>query len=847
MFRLTLDSLLARKFRLLSTTLSITIGVAFLTGSFLLIDTMGRAFDDLLSDVNQGIDAEVRSSEVIETGFGDIRGRIDASVVDVVSDVEGVEAVEGVVVGYAQLVDTDGEAMGNPGQGAPTLGFAWTDIDELNPMDLVEGTAPLAPTDVVIDRASAKNGPFSVGDDITVLTRAGPQTFVVSGIATFGAADSPLGASIAIFEPETAQRLLGEPGRYDMLDIVAAEGVSQSELRDRVAAVAPAGTEVITGEELIAESQNDIAEALSFFNTFMLIFSGIALFVAAFIIYNTFSILVAQRTRELALLRSLGARKRQILLSVLGEAVVVGLVASLIGIAAGAGVAVMLQRLLGVIGLELPTDGLVFQPATVVWSLVVGVGMTAVSALAPSRRSAAVAPMEAIRSAAVERTGLSVVRLAASLILLGGGIAVLGWGLFGEPSSTALIIGIGAVGVFLGVAALAPVVATPFADVVGRPIAWLRGVPGELARENAMRNPRRTATTAAALMIGVGLVATISIFAASATASINKIIDDAIIGDLVIDSGTFGFGGLSPELATRLNEVPEVEAASGVRLGFADIDGEAQTVYGIDAQTSGRIVDVGVVAGSTESMGVDDLAVFDEYAAEQGWSLGDTVEVVFAETGAQEMSIAAVYERDELAGNVFIGNSAFEANYPSVFDFQVYVLGADGFTATEVRSAVEAVAADYANAEVQDLSEYKQGQADQINQILSFVYALLFLAIIIALIGIANTLALSVLERTHELGLLRAVGMTRRQLRSSIRWESVLIALLGTALGAVVGVFFGWAIVEALRDDGFSELRFPVGQLLIAVALAAIAGVVAATLPARRAARMNVLGAVAAA
>jgi len=396
------------------------------------------------------------------------------------------------------------------------------------------------------------------------------------------------------------------------------------------------------------------------------------------------------------------------------------------------------------------------------------------------------------------------------------------------------------------VAGLAPIVAVPFADLVGRPISSLRGVPGELARENAMRNPRRTATTAAALMIGVGLVATISIFAASATASINKIIDDSFIGDVVVDSGTVGFGGLSPELAARLNEQPEVEAASGIRLGFAEIDGEPQILYGGDPSTIGRIIDVGVLSGSIESLGPDDIAVFDEFAAERDWSIGDQIDVLFAETGLRRMTISVIYERNELTGNFFVGNPAFEANFPSVFDFQVAVLGADEFTSAETLTAVELVAADYANATVQDLSEYKQSQADQINQLLSLVYALLFLAIIIALIGIANTLALSVLERTHELGLLRAIGMTRNQLRSSIRWESVLIALLGTALGAVVGLFFGWAIVRALEGDGFSELRLPVGQLFVAVVLATVAGVVAAMLPARRAARMDVLDAVAA-
>ena len=737
-------------------------------------------------------------------------------------------------------------AIGNPGQGAPTLGFGWTDVDELSPMVLVEGRGPNSPDEIVIDRASAKNGPFALGDEVTVLLQPGPKVFTVSGIATFGTADSPLGASITIFELETAQQVLAEPGQFNAIDIVAAEGVDQGDLRDRVAAIAPPGTEVITGETLVEESQNDVAEALSFFNTFMLIFSGIALFVAAFIIYNTFSILVAQRTRELALLRSLGAYKHQVLLSVLGEALVVGLVASAIGLGAGVGVAQLLKQLLASLGFEIPTGGLVFAPATVLWSLVTGVGMTMVSAVAPSRRSAAVAPMEAIREAAIERTGLSLRRLVISGALLLAGVAVLLWGLFGSPPSTALAIGGGAAAVFLGVAALAPTVAVPFARVVGWPIARLRGVPGELARENAMRNPRRTATTAAALMIGVGLVATISIFASSAKASIDKIIDDAFVGDIVIDSGTFGFGGLSPELAAELNERPEVEAASGVRLGFAEIEGETQTVFGVDQSNMSDIFDVGVISGSIESMGVDDIAVHDELAESRLWSIGDTVDVLFADTGRRELTISVIYERDELAGNFFVGNPAFEANYPDLFDFQVYVLRNDSFTTSEARLAVEEVAADYANAEVQDLSEYKQAQAEPINQLLNLVYALLLLAIIIALIGIANTLALSILERTHELGLLRAIGMTRSQLRSSIRWEAVLIALLGTALGAVIGVFFGWVIVRALQDDGFTELRLPVDQLVIAVILAMIAGVIAATLPARRAANMNVLEAVAA-
>jgi len=844
-WQLTLDNLRARKFRLISTAVSIMIGVAFLAGSLVLIDTIGKTFDDLLAEVNGGVDAELRSDDVIETQFGDIRGRVDAMILDDIQAVDGVAAAAGTVFGYAQLVDPSGEPIGNPGAGAPTLGVSWTDVDELNPMVLVDGTAPTTPTEIVIDRKSANDGPFRVGEEATVLLESGPQVFTVSGIATFGTADSPLGASVTLFQLETAQRLLAEPGRFDAVDIVAADGVSQEDLRDRVSAIAPDGTEVITGDDLVEQSQSDVAGQLSFFNTFMLIFSGIALFVAAFIIYNTFSILVAQRTRELALLRALGAHRYQVTLSVLGEALVVGLVASGIGIVAGVGVAWLLKQLLAAVGFPIPASGIVFAVGTVIWSLIIGVGMTMFSAASPSRRSGSVAPMEAIRTATVERAGVSIVRLFASGVILLAGGAVLLWGVFGNPPSTVGAMGVGAVAVFLGVAALAPIVAVPFSSVVGRPIAMLRGVPGELARENAMRNPKRTATTAAALMIGMGLVGAISIFAASAKASIDKIIDDSFVGDIVIDSGTFGFGGLSPELAQRLNELPEVEAASGVRLGFGEIEGEARTIYGVDPATIGDIVDVGVLSGAVEELGVGDIAVHDVFAEEQGWALGDTIEVLFAETGLQQLTLSVIYERNEFAGDFFVGNPAFEANFPAIFDFQVYVLRNDAFTASEARSAVEAVANDYANAEVQDLTEYKQSQADQINQLLSLVYALLFLAIIIALIGIANTLALSILERTHELGLLRAIGMTRRQLRSSIRWESVLIALLGTTLGAVVGVFFGWVMVKALADDGFSELRVPLDQLLIVAVLAVVAGVIAATQPARRAAKMNVLDAVA--
>lgn len=851
MYRLALENLFARKFRLVSTSLSVMIGVAFLAGSLVLIDTIRSTFDDLFADIYESVDVVVRSGESIDADFGEIRGTIDEDVLAVVRDVDGVVAADADIQGYAQLVDVDGDPIGNPGQGAPTFGFNWTDVDELNPMVLVDGEPPREPDEVVIDRYSADQGPFSVGDTVTVLLQGPPEQFRVSGIATFGDADTALGSSITIFTPATAQRVLGEPGRVDTISAVAADGVGQQELADRVAAAlaaAPAGddTEVITGEALTAETQDDVESALGFFNTFMLVFAVVALFVAAFIIYNTFSIILAQRTRELALLRALGAGRGQILGSVMVEAVVIGLVASVLGIVAGLGVAALLKELLAGFGIDIPTGSVVFEADTVWISLAVGVGVTVVSAVVPSRRASTIAPMEALRASTSDGLGSLGVRLSIGAVLLGGGLSLLLWGLFGSPPDRLLVIGPGAAGVFLGVAALSPLAVAPYARAVGRPIAASRGVPGELAQENTIRNPKRTSTTAAALMIGVGLVSAITIFASSATASIAEVIDEAFVGDLVIDSGSFGFGGLSPELAAELNELPDVEAASGVRLGFAEVDGEPAILFGIDPATMGDIVDVGVLEGSVESLDENDLAVHEEYAADQGWSVGDTVPVRFAETGARTFEVALIFERDELTGNFFIGSPAYEANFRDQFDFQVYVLRSDDATAAQARAAVESVASRYPNAEVQDLQEFKDAQAAQINQLLGLVYALLALAIVIALIGIANTLALSIVERTRELGLLRAVGMTRRQLRATVRWESVMIAVFGTVLGIVTGVFFGWVIVEALRDEGFRQFVFPYQTLVVIAIIAAVAGVVAAIRPARRAARLDVLRAIAA-
>ncbi len=845
MIRLSLENLFARKFRLLSTSISVLIGVAFLAGSMILIDTLGSAFDDLVTDINEGVDVVVRSSNVVETDFNSVRARVDESITETIRGVDGVGKVEPFVQGYAQLVDQRGEAIGNPGQGAPTIGVSWTVEPELSQLTIVEGAAPSSPRDIVVDRQTASENDLQVGDTVMVLLQVPPEEFTISGLASFGETDSLLGASLTAFELGTAERVLGEPGKVDLVSVAGDGSVEQDELRDRIDAVLTGDLEAITGEESIDEAQEDIATSLGFFNTFMTAFAVIALFVAAFIIYNTFSILVAHRTRETALMRALGAGRRQVIGSVLMEAAFVGLIASALGLVGGLAIAEVLRQLLDSLGFSLPPNGLVFEASTAYYGLVVGIGITMVSATIPAFRASRVAPMAALRQSSIDDMGAGAKRLLFGVLTLAGGVSVLFWGLFGSPSQRLATVGLGAAAVFVGVAALGPVVASPFVRVVGAPLARLRGLPGELAQDNSMRNPKRTATTAAALMIGVGLVSAISIFASSTSRSVDKIIDQTVVGDLVIDSGSQGFGGLSPALATEIAALDEVAVASGVRMVLTEVDGDAEELLAFDTTNMTSLIDVDIQRGSPADLGATSIAVLDTEAQRRGWTIGSEVDVHFVETGTQTFTVDMLYAEDRLVGDMFISNVALEANVADVFDFAIYLLRNDSFSSDEFRRAVERTSAPYPNADVQNLEEVKAGFRDQIDQMLTLVYALLGLAIVIALIGIANTLALSIVERTREIGLLRALGMTRSQLRATVRWESFLIALLGTALGLILGAFFGWSLVEALSDEGITELVIDPTTMVVVAIVACLSGVVASIRPASKAAKLAVLDAIA--
>jgi len=843
-----MQSLWAHKFRLLTTALAITLGVAFLVGTMVLTDTISQTFNNVFSDVYKGTDAMVRGVAVFEgpQNTGAQRARVDESLVATVRGVPEVAAAEGLVMGYARLVAKDGKALGNPANGAPTLGGAWPTSRPLNSFSIVSGTWPSSDDEVVIDKGSATKGQLRVGDMTTVLVQGGPQRVRISGIARFGRADSPGGATIVIFTVAAAQRLVGESGKFDEIAVAARPGVTQQQLASAVQRVIPSGVEAVTGAEVVKEDQNQMHRGMAFFNTFLLIFAVVALIAGGFMIFNTFSITVAQRARENGLLRALGATRSQVLWSVLLEAVGIGVLASLLGLGAGVIVAAGLKGVLAALGIDIPAGGLVIASRTVLAAFVVGVGITAVAGVVPSRKAAKVPPVAAMHAAVLGTTGYgSKRRILGGLAVLGAGVAVLFTGLFGGVSSAVTIVGVGAVTIILGVAVLGRTAALPLSRAIGAPLPRLRGMTGELARENSMRNPKRTAATASALMVCVAVVGLMNIMASSTRASINSIVDQSFTGDFVADPGGGPVGGVDHSLVERVGRLPQVASATAIRVTSAKVNGKVEQVLGIDPATLPALLDIRPKAGSVGDLGADGIAVYAQVAKDDHLALGDRVPVVFRDSGAATLRVVLIYGANPPAGNYFVGMAAFEAHVSTRLDYGVYIKKAPGVSKPVALAAVTSVTRDYPGVAVMDQAAFKASIAKPFNQLLGLVYALLLLAVVIAVLSIANTLALSIYERTRELGLLRAVGMTRSQLRATIRWESVIIALQGTVLGLVVGVFFGWALVRALtRSAGTLVFSVPYRTLAGVLVFGALLGVLAAVMPSRRAARLDVLKAI---
>ena len=806
MWRVTLTGVLAHRLRYALTALAVLLGVAFIAGTFVLNDTINETFNGIYGPIYQGTSAVVRAAEPFSpgAGFSVQRQRIPASLAGRLAGVPGVKAVAVDVEGYAQLVARNGRPIGASSSGAPTLGVAWTGVAALNPLRLQPGgRAPRTSTQVVIDEHSARVGRFRVGDKVLVLSQRSPARYTITGIATWGRADSPLGATITAFAPATAAWVLGQPGQVSQIDVEAAPGVSQPQLMSRLqAAISTPGVQVVSGQAVIAEGQQSIRQALSFIGVFLLVFAFVALFTGSLVIFNTFSIVVAQRLRELALLRAIGASRRQVMASVLGESAIIGVLASAAGLGAGIGLAVVLKAGLAALGFDLPATELVVSPRTVLISLAAGVVITVVSAISPAQRAARFPPAAAMQDVAAEPRQLSVTRAVRGAILVSGGAAAL-------------------LGTLLAI----------------------RGTTGQLGRRNAMRNPARTAVTAAALMVGVTLVSLTAIVASSVKASVDTIIDSAVRADFVVSSGTAlgGSSGFSPRLEQSLAALRQVSATAEIRSGVVRIDGKVTPVVATDPVQAAPLFNLGATQGRLAGMTSAGIAVSTQVAASQHLTIGSPVTVTFAGTGSKAYTVQVIYSVRDVAGDYILPLAAASANFPQALDVDVFVKLAPGVSAKAGRLAIGKVLAAYPNATLIDQVQYKTQQARQVNQMLNLAYGLLALAVIIALIGIANTLALSVYERTRELGLLRAVGTTRGQLRAIVRAESLIISLFGALEGLLLGMVFGWAIVAALHARGVTDLVFPVGQLLITAVLAGLAGAVAAIAPSRRAAGLDIL------
>ncbi len=851
MWKVTRKGLAGHKLRFLLTALAVVLGVSFIAGTLVLTATIQQTFDDLFANINRGTDAAVRSANVIKGDFGnDQRANVPASLVDVVKQTPTVEDAVGNIQPYAQAVDNNDKAIG--GNGPPTFGVGWDPNPKLNQFHIVAGHEPQQADEVVVDKGTADKGHFQVGQKVTILTTKAPKQYVLTGIAKFGTVDSLAGASIVLFTPAEVQRVAGVHDKFSQISVVARPGVSQNQVKQDIQTTLAqdnqTGYQVITGKALTKENQDAVHKALGFISTALLVFAFVALIVGMFIIYNTFSIVVAQRMREMALLRAIGASKRQVLASVIGESVVVGILASAVGVVAGIGLSIGLKAVMNAVGFQIPGSGVVLHPSAVVIGLLVGTIVTIISAVVPARQAARVPPIAAMRAVALERPINRFRRLGIGGLILTLGILALFAGLFGNSGIS--LVGIGALLMLIGVFVVSPLFARQLARTIGVPLTKLRGIVGSMSRENAARNPRRTATTGAAVMIAVSLVGFITIFAASANASIGSAIDQQLKTDYIVTlkgGGGPGGGGLSPALAHKIAALPQIQASTPIRLGSAAITGGNTFLAAVDPAAVGELYDFGVKSGTIAALSAPNtIAVSSRKADSKHLKVGSIVPARFVQTGKQNLKVAFIYKNNTLAGDYIISLTTFEKNFAPQFqlDVQIFAKLKPGVSAAQGRAAIEPLVKPYPNADLKDNAQYKADQKKQVNQVLVLVYVLLFLAVIIAFIGIVNTMTLSIYERTREIGLLRAVGGSRSQVRSMVRWEAVIIALFGTVLGIALALFFGWAVVEALHDQGFTKFSAAPTSLVIIVVITGVATLGWASLPARRAAKLDVLKAV---
>ena len=855
MLLLALKMTWARKGRLVLTSLAIILGTGFLSGTFVFRDTINQTFDRLFSDVFRDVDAYVRSTSFIELNFGgEQRAGTPISALDTVRGVPGVVSATGDIQAFARVIGKDGKPLGSEGGGPPTFGGI-ASRDSAGLWSVEEGRLPVGPKEMMLDRATADKGGFVVGDNVRVIAARGPREFTLVGIASYGDISSPGGATFALFDQQTASEFLLEPGFVDAILVEGDDSVSDEVLAERIdAAIAEdLKLETLTGAEITAEVQGQIKDVLNIFSTFLIIFSYIALGIGSFVIYNVFSITAAQRQRENALLRAIGASRRQVSRSLLVEGTIMGVVGSLLGFAVGIGLSQVLNALLKATGFEVPTAGLAVKSGSLINTLVAGVSVTVFAAWLPARRAGRVPPLAALRDTALDTAGNLRRRVIIGLALIALGVG----GLVAASNDAPIqVLGLGVLGVFAGILVLGPAIARPIALALGRPVAALRGVSGTMARQNAARNPKRTSRTAAPVLLGVALVTAFTALAVSIRSEIRDTFGAAFSGDFALTVDSQGFGGIPLSVTDQIGSLEGVEQATGV--GFTTVRivdpndtaadpaaaARGNFVQTINPATINGLFDLGIIEGDLSALGRDGLIVEEKRATERGWKIGSKLQLVRIDGAVIEAQIRGLMSGDTSFAN-FVASREMFADAPTpIFDSFVYIKAQEGAPLDEVRSRIAAISSDAGIGALQSKEEFIDDQAAQINQVLGLIYGLLGLSIIIAIVGIVITLLLSVFERRREIGLLRAVGMSRAQVRSTVRWESVITSLLGAVTGVILGIVMGFVVVAALADEGDIAFQLPVTGTIWIVVISFVLGVVAAIYPAWRATKVNVVEAI---
>jgi putative ABC transport system permease protein len=845
MIGVALKGLAARKVRALLTALAVVIGVSMISGTYILTDTMQKAFDGIFESSYAQTDAVVSGKEIVK-GSTSGNATVPASLLNDVRGVGEVASAGGTIAAdeanKSEIVGHDGNVIGGAG-GAPTFGLAYDAANpQFSPFELKSGKWPTGPTQVVVDAGSADKGDLKVGETVKVDTLGATKRYEITGIATFGDVDSLGGATMAIFDLRTAQNLLHKQGVYDGISIEAKDGTSAAALIKAVEPLVPSSLQVVDAKAQAEEDAKDTNEGMSFIRYFFLGFGAIALFVGSFVIFNTLSITVAQRTREFATLRTLGASRKQVMRSVILEGAAIGLIASVLGLIAGFGIYKGLDALFVALGADLPKTGTVLATRTIIVALLVGTIVTLVASILPARRATRVPPIAAVREGAeLPQSKLAAHSAKLAFGLVGASLAAICVGVFANVGTLGVVVllGGGIVALFFGVAMAAPRLVKPLARLVGWPGRRTGGIAGELASANAVRNPSRTASTAAALMIGLTLVTVVAVLGAGLRSSVEGAVTDQVKAGYVLNNpNDVSFGAAEGD---KLAAVDGVKAVSHVRTDTALVEGKETDVTGIDPETIDHFYAFDWVRGddrTVPALGVDDALVTKSYADDQHVGVGGKLHVVSASGEKRTVSVRGIYdppEIDSMLGTVSITRQAFDQTFPQAKNRFTFLDADPG-----AEQALTSTAGSFTDAELYTGAEFPRAYTKGFADFLNLLYVLLAFSVIVSLFGMVNTLVLSVFERTRELGMLRTIGMTRRQARRMIRHESVITALIGAALGLPLGVLLAGLVTQALSqyDVGMS---IPVETLGAFTLVAVLAGIAAAVVPARRAAKLNVL------